>query len=138
MSDMMMKYKMKKRMSKNDSEEVCPHGSMACPMCHGGKMAEGGFVEEEKASGFSDDMVDRIMSHQYSKGGEVANDTAPVADSESAEYDDLVKDDDLEFSETGANSGDEIGDAAEDEDEKDMVSRIMKSRSKKDRLPRPA
>jgi hypothetical protein len=44
----------------------------------------------------------------------------------------------MEFCYTGANSGDEVGDEQEDEDEHDMVSRIMKSRLKKDRMPHPA
>lgn len=157
------------------ANEVCPHGSMMCPMCHGGKMAKGGFVEEEEASGyepdpepegpvtledkekfrgvhgdfyarggevdgsgFSDDMVDRIMKHRYSKGGQVANETGMSADFEPNQFDDLVKDDDLEFSDTGKNSGDEIGNEQEDEDRHDIVKRIMKSRAKKDKMPRPA
>jgi hypothetical protein len=48
-----------------------------------------------------------------------------------------VKDDDLEQHYTGENSGDELGNAQEDEDRRDIVSRIMKSRRLKDRLPRP-
>ena len=39
---------------------------------------------------------------------------------------------------TGANSGDEIGNEQEDEDRRDIVSRIMKSRRLMDRNPRPA
>ena len=82
-------------------------------------------------------IVDRIMK-RFSKGGQVANETEPMADSMPNEFDDLVLDDDLEFHDTGANSGDELGDAQEDEDRKDIVSRIMASRKKKDRNPRPA
>lgn len=145
-------YYMRKRMAKGG---MCEHGLSMCEMCHGGKMAEGGFIEEEKASGYGDmpmdgekmnmaaemedeDMIDRIMRQRYSEGGKVANDSGPIADEESAEYDDLVKDDDLEMHDTGANSGDELGDAQEDEDRHDVVARIMRSRAKKDRLPRPA
>ncbi len=93
--------------------------------------AEGGEVEDG-------DMIDRIMRKHFSKGGMVANDDEPIADGEPAQYDELAKDDHLEFHDTGANSGDEIGDAQEDDDRKDIVSRIMRSRSKKDRMPRPA
>lgn len=74
----------------------------------------------------------------YSEGGRIANESMPMADSEHAEYDDLVKDDHLQEHYTGANSGDEIGDEQEDEDRHDIVARIMKSRHHKDRMPRPA
>ena len=73
-----------------------------------------------------------------SEGGRIANDDEPMADSEPAQYDDLVKDDHLHEHYTGANSGDEIGDEEEDEDRHEIVSRIMKSRRLKDRMPRPA
>lgn len=87
-----------------------------------------------------DDMIARIMKKRYSQGGEVANDVGEgeEADMEPNQFDDLVKDDDLEADYTGENSGDEIGDEQEDDDRKDIVSRIMKSRAKKDRMPRPA
>lgn len=139
---------------------------------------DGGFVEEEEASGMQphegndvkhdamameeDDldlnqhgeedngpmgayanggMIGRIMAKRYSKGGQVANDVG-VAESDKlpAEYDDLVlRNDDMEDADyTGANSGDEIGNKGEDERRKDIISRIMASRAKKDRLPRPA
>lgn len=104
--------------------------------------------EDHKAMGgemhkyADDDMVGSIMkkrAHMYSKGGRVANDTGmgAAADLEDNQFDDLVKDDDLEFSYTGANSGDEIGNAEHDKEDHDMVSQIMKSRRKKDRLPNP-
>ncbi len=88
-----------------------------------------------------EDMVGRIMKQRaqhYSEGGRVANDTPPIADFEDNQFDDLVKDDDLEEHYTGDNSGDEIGDEQEDEDRHDIVSRIMKSRRLKDRMPHPA
>lgn len=88
-----------------------------------------------------EDMVGRIMRQRmkhFSKGGQVANDTPITADFEDNQFDDLVKDDELEHHYTGANSGDEIGDEQEDEDRRDIVSRIMKSRRLKDRLPHPA
>lgn len=177
--------------------EMCAHGKYMCEMCHGGKMAEGGFVEEEKDSGYlsmpeehekmndeakmeddrmlnqhgedevgaqgidydneshkerfvdhpvenqsfeEEDMVDRIMrqrAESYSEGGRVSNDTPMLADYEENEFDDLVKDDDLEHHYTGANSGDEIGNDQEDEDRDDIISRIMRSRRLKDRMPNP-
>lgn len=96
--------------------------------------AEGGKVHHQDDDM---DMVDSIMAKRYSKGGRVANDTSPVADFEDNQFDDLVKDDGLEFSYTGANSGDELGNKREDEDERDVVASVMKSRKKKDRLPNP-
>lgn len=110
------------------NEKCAPHGKMGCGMCHGGAMAKGG----EVGSGFSDDMVDRIMKHRYAKGGEVS------ADEEPNDFDVMDKEEVPDFHETGANSGDELGNEHEDEDERDVVSRIMKSRYKKDKMPRPA
>lgn len=132
MSSMAMAYNMKKR-SKMASGGMCKHNSSDCPECHGGMMAEGGEMKPD-----DDDLVMSIMKKRYSLGGRVANETGILADFKDAQYDDLPKDDDLEFSETGANSGDEIGDEQEDEDRKDIVDKIMKSRSKKDKMPRPA
>lgn len=96
-----------------------------------------------------DDMVSRIMKKRspayesearYSEGGRVSNNTHPFeADFEDPnEFDDLVLRDDLEFGYDGKNSGDELGNEQEDEDRKDIVSRIMASRRKKDRMPNPA
>lgn len=88
-----------------------------------------------------EDMVGRIMKSRmkhYSEGGRVANDTPMKADLEDNQFDDLVKDDDLEGHYTGANSGDEIGDEREDEDRRDIVKRIMKQRKMRDRNPVPA
>ncbi len=93
------------------------------------------FPEEEH------DLVGRIMKQRmkhYSEGGKVANDTPVDADFEDNQFDDLVKDDDLDSSYTGANSGDELGNDQEDEDRHDIISRIMKSRKLKDRMPHPA
>ena len=94
-------------------------------------LAEGGEVHED-----DDDMVDRIvMLKRMAEGGVIANDDEPEADAESADFDDLVEDDQLEGEYPGSQ---EIGDEREDDDRKDVVSRIMRSRSKKDRMPRPA
>lgn len=105
--------------------------------------AEGGEVEDMPPLNDDEDldMIGHIMkmrAHKYSKGGQVANATPPIADGESAEYDDLVLRDDLEEHYTGANSGDELGDAEHDEENHDTVSQVMKSRKKKDKMPRPA
>lgn len=101
--------------------------------------AKGGMIEEEEESGYPDELIERIMQqHAMSKGGKVANDVEPIADSESAQYDLLPKEDDLEFSYTGENSGDEDGNAAVEDDEDELISRIMKSRALKDKMPRPA
>lgn len=136
---MALKYGMQKRMAKGG--QVCEmHGTHGCMMCHGGKMAEGGDVGDAsmpKEDDGSDGIVDRIMK-RFAKGGAVEQETPPIADGEEAQYDDIVDMEDTEADETGANSGDEIGDAAEDEDERDIVKRIMKSRGKKDKMPRPA
>lgn len=135
---MAVKYAMKKRMAKagDDSgidEPVQVNGAYAkggeveCGACKSGKCADHG------------GMVDRIMVKRMSKGGMVANDTTgDMADSKEAQYDDLVLRDDMGSSDTGANSGDELGNAEMDENDRDLISRIMRSRAKKDRLPRPA
>ena|ERR1700677_4155524 len=84
-----------------------------------------------------DDLVMRIMKKRYSEGGKVANQDEKITGDMPNEFDVLHLDDDLESSYDGANSGDELGNDQEDEDRKDIVSRIMKSRAKKDRLPNP-
>ncbi len=100
--------------------------------------AEGGFIEDEEASGYPSDLVERIMKQMYSEGGQVANDTPPTADFEDNDFDDLVLRDDLKEHYTGENSGDEDGNERTEEDEHDLVRRIMKSRALKDKMPRPA
>lgn len=101
-------------------------------------MAEGGEAEGEDGT----DMVGRIMAQRqrmFSKGGQVANEDELEADFSPNEFDDLHLDDHLEQHDTGANSGDEIGDAQEDDDREDIVSRIMRSRRKgPGHNPRPA
>jgi hypothetical protein len=97
-----------------------------------------------------DDFVNRIMKKlspdysgeaRLSQGGQVANDvgTEKLAGFDPNEFDDLVLRDDLESSYgEDDNSGDALGNEREDMDRKDIVSRIMKSRRKKDRMPSPA
>lgn len=97
-------------------------------------MAEGG---EAHASIHGDKIIDRIMQ-KMSEGGKVANATPAIADAMPNEFDDLVLDDDLSSSSDGANSGDMLGNAQEDEDRADIVSRVMKQRKMKQHNPRPA
>jgi hypothetical protein len=130
----------------------------ACGGQVGRKMAEGGEVKEEEASGYHEmpmgdehkddydyprDIVDEIIMSRakgYSEGGKVANDTKKVdPDNMEAQYDDLVKRDDLEFSYTGKNSGDEEGNAALDSEDEDMIDEIMSERKRKPKgMPHPA
>lgn len=93
-------------------------------MMGGNGMAHGGLVEDDE------ELIKRIMNKR--------NATPPITDEEPAEYDDLVLRDDLHADYTGANSGDEHGNKTHDEEDKDIVSRVMRSRAKKDRNPRPA
>lgn len=82
----------------------------------------------------------------FSAGGQVANDTDrakdledPRDDAGSGRYDDLVnRDDDMETADyTGANSGDETFTEGEEERRQRILSEVMASRRKKDRLPNP-
>jgi hypothetical protein len=114
--------------------------------------ASGGMIENQDPvhpmDSLMDSIVDRIMARRspdysadarLSEGGQVANETEPYADSMPAEFDDLVLRDDLESSYgDDDNAGDSLGNDQEDEDRHDIVSRIMASRRKKDRMPRPA
>lgn len=63
----------------------------------------------------------------YSQGGMVANEQGPGADPLPNEFDDLALRDGLEFKETGANSGDELGGPSKD----DLVGRAMLRRKKR-------
>jgi len=88
------------------------------------------------------DMVGRVMAqHQqrFSRGGRVANSDKPIADSMSAEYDDLHLRDDLEstYGEDN-NAGDDNDNPGENKRRADIIAKIMKSRAKKDRNPYPA
>lgn len=98
------------------------------------------YAEGGEAHTQTDDILDRILHkrHKMAEGGMVANEDEPEADSMPAEFDDLVLDDHLESTNSGNNDGDMLGDAAEDHDRSDIIARIMKSRAKKDRMPRPA
>ncbi len=148
MSKFAVGYAMKKKMAKGGEALTKAAGTMTQGAHHAERlenikampkpnlpMAEGGGVGDKEL-----DMVGRIMKHRecMSQGGVVANSTELMADSEPAEFDDLVLDDHLEGHNSGADDGDDLGDAQEDHDRKDIVSRIMKSRAKGDRMPRPA
>jgi hypothetical protein len=104
--------------------------SMKAPNLKG--LADGGEVSDQ-----DDDLVMKIMHKRYSKGGEVANDVEQdSADHDPDQFDDEVLDDDLSLHDTEANSGDDLGDAEQDDDRNDIVAKIMKSQSKKDKLPK--
>lgn len=147
MSKLAQAYAMKRRMAKGGmvDDEDKPVADYADVQLMDPKLdeldnpyAEG--MKEKSMSGAyaKGGMVDRIMAKRMSEGGMVANDDMPEADFKKADFDDLSLRDDLEYEYTGANSGDELGDKGEDERRSDIVSRIMKSRSKKDRNPNPA
>lgn len=112
-------------------------------MSEGGEMASGyepmpGDMEKENESAMhADGIVDRIMQ-KMSEGGRVANSMGEQADAMPAEFDDLALRDDLESKNTGETAGDHLGNAQEDEDRADIVARIMRQRSMKQRNPRPA
>lgn len=127
---MALAYNLSKR-----NKRMCAHGGPA--ECAEGCYAKGGEVDaystDMEPEG-EDDLVGRIIK-RMSKGGMVANDDEPIADSMPADYDDLAMDDHLE---QHTHSSNEHGDEQESDDRKDIVSRVMASRRKKDRNPRPA
>jgi hypothetical protein len=92
--------------------------------------AKGGEIEHKAL-----DMVGKIMDRHYSKGGMVANETPPIADSMPNEFDELVLTGGLEDS---SGPGNEIGNEELEDEDQDVVSKILSSRKKKDRMPRPA
>ena len=128
-------YAMKKRKKMSEGGEM-ESGYEPMPEAH---------EEHEHKGDMYDDLVDRIMDHRemMSEGGMVANggddDLDKLADGKPAEFDDLVLDDHLE-SHYGDddNAGDALGNKQEDEDRADIISRIMRQRSMKQRNPRPA
>lgn len=124
---MAVAYGMKKKASKQPEEHMSKMDddqSLHKFMAHGG------------------DIVDHIISKKYSQGGMVANggedELSHLADGMPNNFDDLALDDDLESTNSGESSGDFLGNAQEDEDRHDIVARVMKSRAKKDKMPRPA
>jgi hypothetical protein len=89
-----------------------------------------------------EDMVGRIMAQRgkhYAKGGPVTSkmDSDDLADFDQNDFDYLDQrnaGDEADY--TGANSGDDLGDARETWDRKDTVAEIMKSRRLTDRMPK--
>jgi len=126
-----------RKLNQHGEYEQGPYGMM---------MAEGGRISDNyQSDSHMLDMVGRIMKQReqhYSEGGKVANggmdDLDEMADGKPNNFDDLSLRDDLESSNSGANDGDFLGNEQEDEDRKDIVARIMRQRSMKQRNPRPA
>ena len=107
------------------------------------RLAHGGYLQEKEMYPHAKGKMFDV-SNKYSEGGKVANQEHGKNDEDLAgfspnEFDDLVLRDDLE-SHYGDddNSGDALGNSGEDERRRDIVARIMASRRKKDKLPRPA
>ena len=131
----------------HEEDEHMPEMHMEHPMEHEHTQAEMEMhefpAEDEMPMHHEDehehDIVHRAMKH-FSHGGMVANEGEDeldhLADGEPNEFDELAKDDHLEFAYTGSNSGDEIGDEREEHDREDIIKRAMHSLAKKDRLPR--
>ena len=106
-------------------------------------MSEGGQITDNyQSEAHMEDMVGRIMAkrqNHYSEGGRVANDTKIEAGFDPNEFDDLAHRDNLESSYgKDDNAGDDLDNADQNHLREDIVSRIMRSRAKKDRMPRPA
>lgn len=72
-----------------------------------------------------------MKRHMMSRGGKVANSDELTAGFEPNEFDDLHLRDDLESEYTGENSGDEIGNSAEEKRRKNMIMRAMLRMKKK-------
>jgi hypothetical protein len=137
------RIKMDEAAEEEDRRKLGEHGEYE-EGPQGVRMSEGGMLTD---SGYQDqahmlDMVGRVMAQyqrMYSEGGKVANQDSIVAGFMPNEFDDLHLRDGLEFSDTGANSGDELSSDGEDERRRDMVNRIMRSRAKRPgHNPRPA
>lgn len=116
---MAVAYAMKKKMKSEpmaDPVESQEDQSLHQYMAHGG------------------DIVDHIMKKRQAmaEGGEVE------ADDMSSDFDVMDEEPLPESTNSGEADGDSLGNAAEDEDRSDIIARIMKSRSKKDKMPRPA
>lgn len=79
-----------------------------------------------------DGIVDRIMKKRgYAQGGLVANEPGEKAGEKSADFDYLsVGDLDDSSTNSGASSGDFLGNEQEDQDRKDIVALIMRKRAK--------
>ena len=119
-------YAMKKKSKKMGS----PHEMPSSPQ-----------MGDEHGNDEDADMITRIMSKRkmMAEGGVVADEPGPEMDEHSADYDYLSSGDlDDSTTNSGSADGDELGNAQEDEDRHDVVSRIMKQRKMKNTNPRPA
>lgn len=101
--------------------------------------------DEDEGAGGGDEIDPVVMkivmgrAKGYSKGGMVANEDSGES---ASEPDDMAKWEENEFDELGKSGGmdghysgsEEIGDEQEDHDRDDIVKRVMKSRSKRDRM----
>lgn len=107
----------------------------------GGDIDEDG--DEHGMMAHGGDIIDRVMRKRYSEGGKVANggddDLNRMADGDPNNFDDLALRDDLTSTYgDDDNSGDALGNVQEAEDRSDIIARIMRQRSMKQRNPRPA
>jgi len=134
-------YSMKKKASKGHQSSCTENCESPCTVHEKANMSvehEGDVKRpnemaiEEDDKDLNQDRVGRAMKKRYSKGGMIANEAKSNRDT-----DFLATDDDLEFNYTGKNSGDELSSPGEDDRRKDVVSKAMASRKKKDRLPNP-
>lgn len=114
---MAIKYAMKKKMAKGGA---VMDGAAMCQACEGGKCMEHG------------GMVDKIMAKRMAKGGEVTADEKPN------EFDEMELEPAPNPPHSGNDYGDDLGNEEIDENDHDLISRIMRSRAKRDSLPRPA
>lgn len=148
-----MKGRFPKKFAKGGSVDMQASGYQAMPEEHevhneaamrmdARKLGQHGAAEEGAGDmNHLNPVVRKIMMGRmkgYSKGGVVSNEQSMHADELPNEFDELVLDGGEDFSYTGANSGDELGNAGEDERRRSVVARVMASRRKKDRNPSPA
>lgn len=122
----LLKGKSKKAFSKNVETEMGTGKpqkqalAIAYSMKRKGKAAGGSVSSGSEAMNYAKGGDVECPTCGYSKGGEVANDSDPIADEMPAEFDDLVLRDDLEEHYTAKNSGDKKG--------SDLVKRAMKKK----------
>lgn len=138
---------------------MCPHNRPSmdtCEECSGYEQHEGddrksdgpAMAEDSKRLGQhpGSSVVSRIMrsrasgiDQSYAEGGRVLpdddSDLAELADGQDNDFDYMHNRELESFSDTGANSGDELGNAKQMED-RDIVKRLMNRRSKS-RMPSP-
>lgn len=90
----------------------------------------------EQASGYEDhDVVSRVIKQRMKKNSDA--DEGATNETDPNEFDYMEQTDTPEFNYTESNSGDDRGDAQLDEDDRDIVARVMRSRRKGGRMPSP-